>query len=42
MTPIIQRANALAQSGVPDDQVQQFIRQQAQSAGVRMGLPGQP
>lgn len=34
MNAIIQRANALAQSGVPDDQVQQFIRQQAKASGV--------
>jgi len=42
MAAIIQRANALAQSGVPDDQVQQFIQQQAQSAGVQMSPSGQP
>ena len=42
MSSIIQRANALAQSGVPDAQVQQFITQQAQSAGVQMTPePGQ-
>lgn len=40
MTAIIQRANALARSGVPDAQVQQFIQQQAQSAGVQMTPAG--
>jgi hypothetical protein len=41
MTAIIQRANALTQAGVPDDQVKQYITQQAQQAGVQMTPMGQ-
>lgn len=39
MPAILQRANALAASGVPDDQVRQYIQQQAQAAGVQMSPP---
>lgn len=42
MTAIIQRANALTQAGVPDDQVKQYITQQAQQSGVQMTPMGQP
>lgn len=41
MSAIIQKANALAQSGVPDDQVQQYIAQQARATGVQMTPMGQ-
>ena len=42
MTQILARANAMGQSGIPDDQVQQYILQQAQQSGVQMTPePGQ-
>jgi hypothetical protein len=40
MSAIIAQANQMAAQGTPDAQVQQFIMQQAQQAGIQMGAPG--